>query len=381
MRNLLVTCAAVLCSAAMAVSAQEPRAGESSRGQGRGRELFERETFGGNGRTCGTCHGKETGTVSPQEAKARFRKDPGDVLFLHDGSDDGVGHGVSRILKDATILVSVPLAPNVSLADDPLARTVVVRRGVASTINTPALDPVLMLDGRQPTLESQAAGAIEDHAQAGAPSFTDLRAIADFQRTARFFSSSALRRFAEGRGPAPGLPEGRTPSEKRGRRFFEDVPPDPSQGLKPGLCAHCHSGPLLNEANEFASAFIGAPVAKGQRFISVGVSEFNTAGNPVKEFVFNRGTADEVRIASPDIGRAAVTGVVNDPTLEHVNAFKISPLRGIRRTAPYFHDNSAKTLEDVAAHYAAFFNFVSGGFIVLTPEDQRDMVAYMRLLD
>jgi cytochrome c peroxidase len=62
-------------------------------------------------------------------------------------------------------------------------------------------------------------------------------------------------------------------------------------------------------------------------------------------------------------------------------AFKISPLRGIRLTAPYFHDNSAKTLEDVAAHYALFFNVVAGGFITLTEQDRKDMVAYMKLLD
>jgi hypothetical protein len=35
---------------------------------------------------------------------------------------------------------------------------VTVRRGVPSTLNTPALDPVLMWDGRQPNLEAQAAG-------------------------------------------------------------------------------------------------------------------------------------------------------------------------------------------------------------------------------
>jgi cytochrome c peroxidase len=59
----------------------------------------------------------------------------------------------------------------------------------------------------------------------------------------------------------------------------------------------------------------------------------------------------------------------------------ISPLRGVRHTAPYFHDNSAKTLEDVAAHYTRFFNFVTGGFIALTPQDGADMVAFMKLLD
>jgi hypothetical protein len=30
--------------------------------------LFDKETFGGNGRTCGVCHGKDTGTFSIQEA-------------------------------------------------------------------------------------------------------------------------------------------------------------------------------------------------------------------------------------------------------------------------------------------------------------------------
>lgn len=371
-----VTCLAILVAS---VHGSE----EKRKEPGRGPKLFARATFGGNGRTCETCHSKDTGTVSPEDAQRRFQKDPADPLFVHDGSDDGLGNGVSRMLADATVLMTIPLAPNVQLADDPSVRSVVVRRGIATTLNTPALDPVLMLDGRQPSLEAQAAGAIQDHAQGVVPSQTDLRAIADVQRTAAFFSSPALRRFARGKAEAPGLPEGRTPSEKRGRRFFEDVPPDPTQGLKPGLCSHCHSGPLLNQTNQFARFFIPTPqpIPSGQRFISVGVSEFNAAGNPVREFVFNPGTPQEARILSPDLGRAMVTGVVDDPTLEHVNAFKISPLRGIHLTAPYFHDNSAKTLEEVAAHYTRFFGIVTGGQIQLTPLDEEDMVAYMKLLD
>ena len=186
--------------------------------------------------------------------------------------------------------------------------------------------------------------------------------------------------------PLRDCPQGRTPSEKRGRRFFEDLPPDPTDGLKPGLCAHCHSGPLMNQTNQFAKDFIGLPIVPGARFIGVAVSEFNAANNPVREFVFNAGTANEAHVLSPDPGRALITGMGPDPAdptkeLENVNAFKISQLRGIRRTAPYFHDNSAKTLEDVAAHYARFFNLVSGGFIVLTAQDQHDIVAYMKLLD
>jgi hypothetical protein len=381
MKRALFTTAALMFAAAVAITAHEAEA-ERKGHLPEGKRLFERETFGGNGRTCSTCHSDETGTLSPRDVRRRFLKDPQDPLFLHDGSDDGTGNGISRILEDATILVTIPLAPNVSLADDPAARTVTLSRGIASTLNTPALDPVLMLDGRVPTLEQQAAGAIQDHAQGVVPSFASLRAIAEFQKTNAFFSSPEVRRFAKYGHPL-GLPRGRTASEKRGRRFFEDVPPDLSQGLKPGLCSHCHSGPLLNTTNEFAAAFIPspAPIPKGQRFLSVGVSELNAGGKPVREFIFNAGTPQEVRLFSPDPGRALTTGVVDDPTLEHVNAFKISPLRGIRHTAPYFHDNSAKTLDDVAAHYATFFNIASGGLITLTPQDQRDIVAFMKLLD
>jgi cytochrome c peroxidase len=211
MKRAVVTCAGLFCAAVMMASAHGPEA-DADRVL-RGERLFERDTFGGNGRTCRTCHGEETGTLSPKEARRRLLKDPDDPLFRHDGSDDGLGNGVTRITTDATVLVTIPLAPNVSLADDPSARTVIVRRGIASTLNTPALDPVLMLDGRQPTLEEQAAGAIIDHAQGVVPSAASLRAIADFQRTGGFFSSLALRRFARG-GPAPGLPPGRTASDK-----------------------------------------------------------------------------------------------------------------------------------------------------------------------
>ena len=381
MRLAMLAGAGVVCVSAMVVSANSSGSGPGQ--ELLGKQLFERATFGGNGRTCETCHSASTGTVSPADAQRRFEKNADDPLFVHDGSDDGVGGGVARMLADATVLMTIPLAPNVTLADAPGARTVVLRRGIPTTLNTPAMDAVLMMDGRQASLEDQAAGAIRDHAQGVVPAAADLSAIAAFQRTNAFFSSPALRRFALEKAAAPGLPKGQTASEQRGRRFFEDVPPDLAQGLKPGLCSHCHSGPLLNQTNEFARFFIPAPapIPEGQRFISVGVSEFNAAGNPVREFVFNAGTPDEAHLFSPDPGRALITGVVNDPTLEHVNAFKISPLRGIRRTAPYFHDNSAKTLEQVAAHYAVFFNVASGGLITLTPQDERDIVAFMKLLD
>jgi cytochrome c peroxidase len=346
------------------------------------RGLFERETFGGNGRTCRTCHGHKTGTISPAEAQRRFYVNPEDPLFVHDGSDDGHGNGVTRMLEHATILVEIPLPPNVRLADDPTARSVTLRRGIPTTLNTPALDPILMYDGRDPDLASQALGAIHAHFQnTQEPTENDLRRLAEFQHTARFFSSPALRKFAHG-GPPPELPQGYTASERRGRLFFVDTPlTSPAQ--KAGACAVCHSGPLLNQTNQF----FPAPLPAGTRFQSIAVSELNVMGNPVRDFIFTNPDGSEALVRSPDPGRALITGDAQSPFFDSVNAFKIPSLWGVRHTAPYFHDNSAKTLEAVAAHYATFFALIStppgGGppALVLTEQDQADIVAYMKLLE
>jgi hypothetical protein len=40
-----------------------------------GRRLFDVGTFGGNGRTCRTCHSKKNGTFSPEDARERLAED------------------------------------------------------------------------------------------------------------------------------------------------------------------------------------------------------------------------------------------------------------------------------------------------------------------
>ena len=141
------------------------------------------------------------------------------------------------------------------------------------------------------------------------------------------------------------------------------------------------------------------------------MSEFNAARNPLNTFIFRNqehdlgdsnqdGTRDGIiEVTSPDPGRALVTGRADDfvgspeipfpGAFDHLNAFKISPLRGIRHTAPYFHDNSAKTLEAMAEHYRQFFLIVTDvdgpgpipPLVDLTEQDMRDIVAFMKLLD
>jgi len=160
---------------------------------------------------------------------------------------------------------------------------------------------------------------------------------------------------------------------------------------------------MLNQTNPF----LPLAVPPGTRFQTVLVSEFNAAGNPLIKFVFHNqehdlgdtnqdGVRDGIiEVTSPDPGRALISGRADDffpfppGSFDHLNAFKISPLRGIRHTAPYFHDNSAKTLEAVAEHYRQFFLIVTdvdgpGGnppLVDLSEQDKQDIVAFLKLLD
>jgi cytochrome c peroxidase len=359
-----------------------------------GKKLFERETFGGNGRTCQTCHSKSSGTLTLEDVQQIIhRADPDDPFLIHDALDDD-GVGTTRVQKHATIRLTIPLPPWLSMADDPGARHVTVFRGIPSTRNTPALDPILNHDGRPATVQEQALGAIHDHYQnAVEPTAAELDAVAEFQQTnAHFFSSDALKAFAAG-GPLPELPPGITAAEQRGRTFLVDAPFTPPS--KEGICALCHSGPMLNQSNIHHSTFRPGGPPAGVRFFGTGVRIVNEPNNPVRTWIVNDGINPVVTIRSPDVG------LLLDPTPPtpppsivppafFANQFKIPTLWGVKDTAPYFHDNGAKTLRDAVAHYQRFFNFTEaqdpvgsrslGGFITLTDDDVDDIVAYLKLL-
>src|SRR5713226_9487703 len=83
----------------------------------------------------------------------------------------------------------------------------------------------------------------------------------------------------------------------------------------------------------------------------------------------------------PDEGRFAVT---KDPT--DWGKFKTPTLRDISRTAPYMHDGSLKTLEDVVEFYD------KGGIpnknldekikkLNLTADQKKDLVEFLKALD
>jgi cytochrome c peroxidase len=350
-----------------------------------GRQLFEHETFGGNGRTCRTCHSQANGTLTLTQIDERFAEDPNGPLFRGDGTDDGAGHGTSRIRADGTILVNVALPDGVTVLDDPAARHVTLRRGIPSTNNTPALDDVLMYDGRAEDLIEQARGAIHDHAaNTVEPTEEDLELIAEFQRSSPFFTSPALLAFASG-GPPPTLPEGNTESERRGRRFFDNVPLSPPSTR--GICAICHSGPMLNTSNGFNP--IPVPpffVPAGERFQSILSGELLPNGDAFRAYQFRDPDGNVSVAVASDPGRALVTGDFRGFPFGNLGQFKIPSLWNVKQTSPYFHNSGAKTLEDVVNHYAFFFEFATpiampgAPPIIMTEQDKQDLLAFLRLL-
>lgn len=49
---------------------------------------------------------------------------------------------------------------------------------------------------------------------------------------------------------------------------------------------------------------------------------------------------------------------VGPPATDDWNELDVNGLQGLRKTAPYFHNSSADTLEEVVDHYIAFYKRV-----------------------
>ena len=152
---------------------------------------------------------------------------------------------------------------------------------------------------------------------------------------------------------------------------------------------------MLNAISQAHSDFTGGIPRPGVRFFNIGVAIVNQPNNPVRTWIVNDGVNPAVTFRSPDPGLLLHPNPPTPPPsvlprAVIVENFKIPTLWGVKDTAPYFHNNGAKTLRDAVAHYQRFFNFTEaqdpvgsaslGGFIELTDNDVDDIVAYLQLL-
>jgi cytochrome c peroxidase len=315
-----------------------------------GEDVFFHETFGGNGRTCATCHDpRNEFTVSPELVQQRYQADPSHPLFRPIDSDDGRGNSYATLLDHALFKVTIPLHPNVTLIDAPQERTITVWRGVPSIANVQLSAPYLQ-DGRAATLPEQALGAIQGHMQpTRKPTARELESLETFQR--EFFYPLRLRALSDPSDPLPKPPGFSMPvtsdAAVRGRASFNLH------------CQRCHDGELGSRPRDPA----------GSNFANAFVSDANTLNLPLFRLAFRQQDGTTIETVSPDPGRAAITGRIED-----LNLFDTPSLRGLKQTAPYFHDNSADTLDDVIRHYNLHFQFQIG------PLEREDLIAFLETL-
>ena len=116
--------------------------------------------------------------------------------------------------------------------------------------------------------------------------------------------------------------------------------------------------------------------------------------NKIRTYEITLANGTAIRRSSSDPGRLLLIG----DNFEF-QKFDVPNLRGIGRTAPYFINNSAKTLEDVLQHYRAFFaqqnriatTPAAPGFGVIStdginrnrpfaPDEEPALLAYLRKL-
>ena len=315
-----------------------------------GDDVFFHETFGGNGRTCATCHDpRNEFSMSPELVHKRFELDPNHPLFRAIDSDDGKGRDYTTLLDHALFRVTIPLHPNVILLDARGQRSITVWRGVPSIANVEQSGPY-QVDGRAPTLQEQARGAIGGHMQpTRRPTAKELDALAAFQE--EFFYPLRIRSLADASDPIPVEPESTTPVSSpaglRGKASFDLH------------CRRCHDGELLDRPADPTEP----------RFANAFVSDANPLNLPIYRLGFRQPDGVVIETVSPDPGRAAITGSLDD-----LNRFDTPSLRGVKHTAPYFHDNSAATLQDVIEHYNLHFQFQ------IPPHERDDLIAFLETL-
>lgn len=416
----------------------------------RGRAAFSDRRLhglGGNGRSCADCHmPSEQFQLSPAVARARFEallarraahKKADDPLFRPVDADDfrergDAANDYSNLVENGLVRVTMPLPANIRVIDPATCATpdpvrcqptgedfVDVWRAVMPVLNVaitgpdgvapvwpPApRTPILGIDPNGPnlqggyqhdarfgSLQEQARGALVAHAQVtGDPSARLLDDLAAFQRT--LFSSRGVRKLASaieaGATPFPDADPELTDLEQQGKVVFTRV------------CAQCHGG-VLHPSGSTPDGGIPRPIRARYHNIQSACPRPVTDGfapcppRLARNARIYRVTLSDGRvqfITTSDPGRMLLTGQPAD-----LGALDTTQLRGISRTAPYFHNNSAATLDEVLDHYEAFFRSVvrqaapgnlpaivsSNGTIVdrgfIAPDERPALLAYLRKL-
>jgi cytochrome c peroxidase len=139
-----------------------------------------------------------------------------------------------------------------------------------------------------------------------------------------------------------------------------------SNGVTPpasvvSTCGICHDSPNAGDHSVSAPLNIGVADPPG------GNNALDTSYLPVMTICQLPSLTACVKTTDP--GRAMITGKFAD-----VGKFKGPILRGLAARAPYFHNGSAQSLQDVVTFYNSRFN------INFTPQEESDLIAFLSSL-
>lgn len=356
------------------------------------RAFFDRrlDGLGANGRACGDCHmATDKFQLSPAKVEARFQflqwlrqwnPSADDPLFRPIDADDFRTNGedasdYSNLRQNGLVRISFPLPSNLKLVDPatnlPSEETFVDVWRSVPTVNDVALtgpDSVnpwprgpnafggYQLDGRAGTLQEQALGALTNHAQAQNPPPPELLDdLSSFQRV--LFTNPRVRELADairtGTTPLPDPDPALSPLEQAGKLVFVRA------------CTQCHGGPSQSNGQAPVIRFhdIASQCPRPVDTVTPARFAFTPClprlARNARTYEITLANGTRIRRTSSDPGRALLTGFVGGlPAQDDWNKFDLPALRGIGRTAPYFHNNSAATLEEVVDHYIEFFKRV-----------------------
>jgi cytochrome c peroxidase len=379
------------------------------------RAFFDRhlDGLGGNGRACADCHmASDNFQLSPADVEARFQDlarrridHPGadDPLFRPIDADDFRVNGdaasdYSNLRQNGLVRITFDLPPNIRLIDPvtnlPSAETFVdVWRSVPSVSNVALTGPDdvnpwtrgpnafggYQLDGRAATLQEQAVGALTNHAKIdGTPSQRLLDDLASFQRV--LFTNHRVRALADavrdGTEPLPDADPPLTALEEQGKVVFVRA------------CSQCHGGPGGSNAQPPVVRFHDISTQCPRQVDTVSPARFVYAAcapqlsRNARTYQITLPNGTTIRRTSSDPGRALLTGFAGGvpAAQDDWNKFDVPGLHGISKTAPYFHNNSAATLDEVVDHYIEFFKRVEANAApgVVPPAASTDGVHFDR---
>lgn len=353
---------------------------------------------GSNGRSCSTCHTAENAwSINPATISQLFELTGGtdpifNALDANNPNDDLSTVEARRANYSMMLTKGVfrrggaPRAErewDVIAVDDPHqfanVNRIVQWRRVMPTINFQLGSATVNWDGGNSIGTDQLAGLVKQAngnvtgAQQGQPAPPEVIAdIVNFETslsTAQAVSIGTGKLNADG---ARGGPEELSQMTKTQGRFdlfdaWIDSPVPSRRQIARGQelfnsvnsggrsCNGCHNS--ANNGTNINNTLFDTGTAS---------AEARTPDLPLYT-IRNRATG-EVRQLT-DTGAGNVTGLWKD-----LGRFKTPTMRALSARAPYFHNGSAQTLEDVVRHYERFLGFV------FTDEEREDLVAFMKAL-